>query len=528
MTNIKKKVSLMLVLLSLFGLLSGCMTGDVAETEPPLPENDIVLETPNIVAVDNVFSLNINRDVSLNPMTTTDANNVLCTQLMYENIYNVDNTFTASSNIVLEASCDNGINWMLTIDTSVTFWDGSTLTASDVAYSLQRAKQSSRLRERLTDISGISAMSENQVAITLVNYNMQLPNLLTIPVIKEGSIEESAPLGTGPYMPDEGRTKLVAFSGHRDFDTLPLDTIYLKEIRETDKAITAYENSEIDLVQNDPTGLLNLGYGAANDLRYYPTTNMHYLGFNSRSRFFSNPLCRKAMTYVVNREHIVNDVLGGAAVEAALPMNPVSPLYNSIYSELVSYSVKKSEDAFYEAEVRDYDDDDFREIMITGIPVETDIVFIVCGDNAQKLAAAQSIADNLTNLGIKVELRSLTWDQYVSALQQGKFDMYYAETMLTADFNPSNLLLKNRALNYGKFEDLVLAEKINNYMLAPDSERRREADFMNQYIVETAPIVTICFERHQVVSHRGVISGMKPSQYNVFQNIGEWKVNLGD
>lgn len=522
----RKKISLLLALLVFAGMFAGCVN-EVAESEEPLPEISDSPEEAKYFVADTVFSLNYNSQYSLNPMATTSADNVLCTQLMYDNIYEVDSAFTASSDIIKEAKTDDGVYWTFTVDTSIEFWDGSTLTAYDVAYSIQRAQQSSRLRNRISSIFA-SAYSDEMFAITLqYGANMQLPALLTIPIIKNESVDETAPMGTGPFMPNEDFTELTLFSGHRNAGSIPISVVYLKEITEIDEAITAFENSEIDLVTNDPTGLLNLGYGSANDARYYPTTNMHYLGFNTKSLLFSSPLCRKAMTHVVNRDYIVNNIMGGAAIEAALPINPSSPLYNAAYSELIAYSVKKSEEALDAAEVQDYDDDGYRERLINGIPMETDTVFIVCSDNTQKVAAAQSITDNLVDLGIKVTLKALPWDNYVAALNNGDFDMYYAETMMTADFDPSILMLSGKSLNYGKFNDSVLADRIKSYLSSSDAERKKNADLMNLYITENAPIVTICFERHQVITHRGVISNMKPSQYNVFHNIREWTVNLG-
>lgn len=519
-------LSVVMTLVMLAGIFSGCVTGG-DEGEEPIPEvSSPANESPHHAA-DDVFTLNCNKEYNFNPITATNADNLLCTQLMYENIFEVDATFTASSDIITEYSTNDGVYWVFKVDTSIKFWDGSTLTATDVAYSIQRAQQSPRLRSRLRSIGGASAQDEETFVINLYAANMQLPSLLTVPIIKYESIEEVTPLGTGPYKPNNSLTELRLHSGHRRADEMPFDVVYLKEVTRIDDAISAYENSEIDLVTNDPTGLLNLGYGSANDARYYPTTNMHYIGFNGNSFFFSNALVRKAMTYVINREDIVNSIMGGAAVEASMPMNPASPLYNANYSKLISYSVKKSEEAFDEAEVQDYDDDDYREIMINGIPVETNITFIVANDNAQKVAAAQSITDNLIELGIKVELKVLAWEAYTAALSAGNFDMYYAETMMTADFNPSELVLSGKSLNYGKFSSSLTEEKIRDYLSADDEGRKKAADLMNSHLAETAPIVAICFERHQVITHRGVIADLKPSTYNIFQNIHEWKVDLG-
>ena len=140
-------------------------------------------------------------------------------------------------------------------------------------------------------------------------------------MIKYGSVNDAVPMGTGPYQPDEGYTELTLFDGHKNASTMPVDKIYLKEFTETEAVITAFENSEIDLVTNDPTGFFNVGYGTANETRLFSTTHMHYLGFNVNRGIFALPLARKAMTYVVDREHIAVDIMNGAATEATLPMH---------------------------------------------------------------------------------------------------------------------------------------------------------------------------------------------------------------
>lgn len=524
-TRFKKRTSLLLVLAALLSLLSAC-GGSGEPEEPPLP-SDAGTQADEVTyyKADNVFSLNCDSGYSFNPYTTKNVQNLLCAQLMYDRLFTMDDTFAFTPELITDYSTDDGIHWKFSVDTSVTFWDGSKLTASDASYSLQRATRSPQYAERFKCVYGVNALDENMFIVTLNYADMLFPALLDIPLVKNGSIEEAVPLGTGPYQPDENRTKLTAFSGHRLYASLPTDTIYLKEVTETEAFITAFENSEIDLVANDPSSAFNLGYGSANEVRYFPTTNMQYLGFNSKSRFFSNPLCRKAMTYVIDREHIVMDILDGAAAAATLPVNPVSPLYNDAFSDIVSYSVSKSEAAFNEAQVQDYDDDDKREIMITGIPVEIDLDFLVCSESPAKVQAAQSIADKLTALGITVELKKLSWDDYAAALAAGEFDLFYAETRLTNDFSLRNLLLSGGALNYGKISDAVLEQHITDVMAAGDNERKKTADLMFKYITDTAPIVPVCFEKQQVITHRGVVTGMRPVRDNIFYGIENWEIN---
>ncbi|MDR1131611.1 MAG: ABC transporter substrate-binding protein [Oscillospiraceae bacterium] len=516
---------IILALALLAGFFSACGTAD-RDAETPVPEETgAQTGEQDYYKADSVFSLNCDKAYSFSPFTTKNVSNILCTQLMYDTLFAVDDSFAALPNLIKSYETADGKSWKFYVDTSVKFWDGTTLTASDASYSVQRATQSARFSARLKGVIGSEALDEELFIINLYYPDMLFPALLDIPVIKNGSVDEPAPTGTGPYMPDEGLTKLEAFTGHKNYASLPADTVYLREIRETEDMITAFENSEIDLVTNDPSSAFNLGYGSANEVRHYPTTNMQYLGFNGDSQFFSSIPARKAMTYVVDRERIVTDCLSGAASAATLPMNPTCLYYNDAFSDIVSYSVRKSEDAFDEAEVQDYDDDGKREQMITGIPMEISIDFIVCSDTPAKVRAAESIAENLTGLGITVELRRLSWDDYVAALAAGAFDMYYAEVRLTNDFSLRNLLFSGGSLNYGKFSDSVLEQHISDFMAAGDEDRQKAADLMFKYIADTAPLVPICFEKHQVITHRGVISGMRPADGNIFYGIENWEIH---
>ena len=77
----------------LISTFSGCGTsGDTGET--PLPEiTDTQTQQTDYNKVDNVFSLNCNKEYSFNPFTTTNASNILCTQVMYDTISHLTTHF---------------------------------------------------------------------------------------------------------------------------------------------------------------------------------------------------------------------------------------------------------------------------------------------------------------------------------------------------------------------------------------------------------------------------------------------------
>lgn len=47
------------------------------------------------------------------------------------------------------------------------------------------------------------------------------------------------------------------------------------------------------------------------------------------------------------------------------------------------------------------------------------LTFVAPNNNADRLAAAETLAANLTDAGLEVELRALAWDDYLQALTAG-------------------------------------------------------------------------------------------------------------
>ena len=525
----KKMISILLVLSML--LFAGCDLLNKEEKDPEAPEQTgdstagEPMTKPN--AVDDVFSLNYNSESSMNPISTNSAANLLFAPLVYEGLYTVDENFVCEpTRLLTSAKTEDNQTWMFYINTDVKFHDGKSLTPADVYYSIERARYADLYKSRFRAvIAGVSPMGEDMVAITLQYPNAQFPALLNIPIIPEGMVNEHAPPGTGQYKFDAAGQKLVVNSDHPQSAEMPIGAVYLKEFKNAADIITSFEESVLDLVVNDPTGLNDLGYGAANDIRYFNTTTMHYLGFNNSSKFFSDANCRSAMNYVVNRSYVVTNLMGGSGSASTVPVSPVSPLYNETIANNYDYSLEKTLAALARANVKDHDDDGKLEYIVTGIPMEIDIKFIVNSESAIKVSAARKIAEDMTGLGLTVNLVELSWDDYARALNQGDFDMYYGEVRLTPDFNPREIIFKSGALNYGGGTDSACEEAVNQYLNANEEGRKAACDTMCQYIIASAPIVTIAFEKREMITHRTVVSGVAPTQYNVFNKFENWTIN---
>ena len=219
-------------------------------------------------------------------------------------------------------------------------------------------------------------------------------------------------------------------------------------------------------------------------------------------------------------------LLHDCAVATALPVHPASTLYDNALNESLSYDLDKAKKLFDDLKIVDYDGDGEREYIPDGqSPLDISLSLIVYADSTAKVSMANKIAADLTSIGIPVKVRELSWDNYQAALQGGKYDMYYGEVALPADFDLSALLKAGGSLNYGGITTGTYADVINAYLAASDADRAAACRTMLQTISDTAPIVPVCFEKHCLYVHRGAVGGFAPTKYNIFRNIADWKIN---
>ena len=547
----KKTICLLLAVLLLLGL-AACGEKETAEDTNDIEVDETVSgETLTAgAAADNVFSLAVDMSRSLNPITTRSTLNQMVDNLVYDRLFEIDENFNVTSRILDDwyySVSENGSGvWVLTVKEGIKMHDGSDLTANDISYSVQKIFSSGSTYYQKQMGRVYSSTYQGQVYLAGDSNNGLLPQRLAIPIIKSGtdSILENTPVGSGPYMFSEDLSCLVKFDDYENADQLPLDTIYLQQYSDPEELITAYESAVVDLVVNDPTSIYNMGYGGKNEKRVFPTTNMHFICFNSKSDFFQYEPYRNAINWIIDRNTIANDALDGAVTASALCIHPNSPLYDKAAADELAFNPARCLNELERGGCRDLDGDGMLEYALSGTKKEIEINFVVCADSAAKVLAARQIAKDMEAVGLNVHLRELTWKEYMNTLEldpeelddEAKeqldwvWDMYYGEIAITGDWNTLTLFTgdweKDGTLNYGKWGMPEMEQAVRTFVGAKEEDRPMAESEMLQQMARNSVFIPVCFENREAISHLGVIKGLMPNQYNLFTNITNWTVNL--
>lgn len=538
MKRYKKIIALLTALLIALGC-TGCAGTDTAS-----PQNTQFVSTEGkdvmrAAQADDVFSLNSNSKYSFNPFIATNLSNQLVCDLVYENMVEVDNNFEVIPNLITDwRHSDDSKTWTLTIAEGHVFHDGTPVTAKDIRYSLDKAINADRFLGRFASYQGAYVASDTQVVVSLGIGDGQFIKLLNIPVIKYGTYAEKYPIGSGPYTYNEDHTELHAYEGYSteyaSYSSLPVDVIYIKEYPAQEEIISAFEDAYIDVTVNDPSSYTNLGYASANEIRSFATTNMHYIAFNENNMLGRYNAFRYAMNFAFDRAYF-EELLNGNAAASTVPMYPTCSAYPQQLADSLQYSLEKCKKVLEGAGVQDYDQDGYLEYM-SGSAQEIELNFLVCSDSSAKAGVANRFVEDMASIGIVVTLTQLPWDDYIKALQEGEFDMYYGEIKLRNNFDLTELLDPDnkydekkhpKGINYTGITDKGYVSYLNEYLAAGDVERNYKYNQFCAYLTENSPIITIGFEKQQVITHRGCVKGVDANAGNPLYNFQNWEIILG-
>ena len=496
--------------------LTLCLTlGLSACSDAPIvvPEEPEATPTPIATPKQQEFTLPYDPNADLHPILGSSRANMVLSSLVYQGLFELDNSFTPHGVLCSEYSVSSdGRIWTFTLGEK-TFSDGSSVTAADVVRSLEIARSSTLYGTRLTDVQTISAEGNRTVLLTLNRPNKLLPALLDIPVIHDVH-DGSMPLGTGPYRFVEDDAPLrLARTDHAPA-SIPRE-IPLVAIEGADDLIYAFDSGKISLSVSDLTGSNTLGYSAGYEAFDFPTTTMLYVGFQAAEGPCADPLVRQAISRSFDRDTIAASLLAGHADATCLPVSPRSTLYRSAYETAGRYDCAAATALLGDAGYTKGEDDLLHRGRST-----LSLTFVVNTDNPFKLAIAEYLTEQLTGMGMNVVLKKLAWDDYLAALETGKFDLYLGEVTLTADFDLSVLLSAEGPLNFGGYQN----SELDTALMVLRCAGIGEAFLLERFQTEM-PFAPLCFKKYSVLTQWQAVSGLEPTRQNPFYNLESLRFN---
>lgn len=308
---------------------------------------------------------------------------------------------------------DDGLVYTITLVDAV-FQNGDPVTANDVVFSYNRAIESGRFNYATDMIDSVEAVDDSTVQFTLLYpYSAIDHTFYTVKISSEREVTELGDsYGTGPHTAGTGPYYVSAYDpagnivlkAHEDYwgGAPDIKTVEYVLITEDSAAVIAYENGEIDFMQNAPTtdwDSLVKASGENNAILKGNNIRSVYINYRSETNdgILANELVRKAICYAINKDAINNVVTNGLGVPTSeyIPSSYVETAPSADNFETYPYDPDKAIELLHEAGYTD-------EQLQAGVSIGTLTTYGAA--TGEKAKAAQVVQSNLEAVGLKCDI----------------------------------------------------------------------------------------------------------------------------
>lgn len=510
-----KKITALFLIAAIFcGLFAGC----AKEEEPYVPTgNALVMEGQDpddfIYEEEKVQELTLAYypDRSLNPLIGVNISNRVLMSLMYQPLFATSSKGNSTPILCSQwqVSPDN-MTYTFYIEPDAKFSDGTPVTIEDVLATYEAAKAGGYYAGRFTHIKGFSLNSEGGIVFTLGTPYQNFPILLDIPILKASEVDAELPLGSGPYIFSEG---LAGAHLRKDPDwwcqkKLPVyaESISLVEATDQGHIRDEFQFGDVGLATANPMSDSFEEYRCDYELWDVENGVFLYIAVNvTFSDYFNkdDKTLRKALTYAIDRQGLIDKNYHGLAHPVTLAISPASPYYNDSLASKYEYDPMKFIDMISGwTPLKDEDNQDRQ------------LVLLVNTDDSARTRTARDIAATLTELGVPcgtLEYGNSSNPTYEVVLRANNWDLMLGQTKLPPNYDLSEFYRSWGELRWGGITNntlysqclLALDNTGNHYNLLKD-------------VAETASIIPVLFGYNTVYAERGLFDSLSPARDNVF------------
>lgn len=386
---------------------------------------------------------------TFNPYTaSTDINRQLC-KLIYEPLIKLSNEFEPVFSVAENATVE-GNKCTVTIKT-VNFSDGSSVTADDVVYSYKLAKGStSSYASKLYEVSSVAATNSKTVVFTLSKNDPYFLNLIDFPIIKAGSEKVTnsdsvlqPPVGCGRYKVSDSKDSLVINDKYFG-KASSIKTVKLINAPDYESVSHYVEIGAADFYYSDiSNGEILRMSGKKIDINL---NNLVYIGINQNYGALRENTLRQAISSGINRSVITQNAFFNNALPSIGFYNPVFKPTNSVQNIQIE---AKPQITVENLEKIGYNSLDSKGNRINSNGTRLEFTLLVNSENRMRVAAANLIASQLWDYGIKIKVIERKYEAYITALREGNFQLFLGEVKLTDNMDFTSLVVEGGSVAFG-------------------------------------------------------------------------------
>ena len=533
-----KKFFVILIILILFTLTS-CKELQMEEIHSS--------SNVNMPIKNGVLSLYSTNPDTLNPLITKNKFIKDYAFMVFDKLVSVSDAGICKPSIATnwEQSKD-GLVWIFRIRNDLKWHDDTPLVTSDIIFTIKTIiayGDLSSYKWNVENINDISIYSQDSIKIELKIPDSFIPEKMAIPIIPQhyytgnGLNDEAKkfkPIGSGPFKFDTyepaKQINLIANDDWKMYEDTPsqIKPPYIRKIKiilfdTASSQEKVMNDNKTDLTFTDAASVSK--YIGRNDVNIikYNNSQYNYIAFNVNKGIFMEKYMRQYVSRALDIQSIIKETVSNDAVYTAIPIPPESYIYGSII-KTEAFDINKSKEILMQNGWGFNGDTVINNVK--GRANNIEFTILVNNDNITRVNIAEKIKANMQQFGIKVNINSVNWEQYLLIINSGSgFDMAIMGVNTPDIPDLSFIYASNSPFNSIKYKNDAVDKYLQDIQMTGKQEDK--TGIINNIITivqDEVPYLGLYYGNDYMVVNKRITGDIKPFESDKIYDIARWYI----
>ena len=508
------KIKFMTIILVMVASLVGCSMEE---------ESGEVLENKPSAITSKTINLTMMQPETINPITNKNKSVGYIMNLIYDSLFTIDENYDTVPQLVEEYKIENdGMSINIKLK-DIKWHDGTTLTSSDVKFTVDLIKQNidSPYNALVENISSILIINDKEFNINFNDKYAFSIDTLIFPIVSEKQLEKDKNINNYKNnLVGNGAYKIKNYEERKNISLIINDSYY-------DQLPSTAKNIEVEIVPDEEAQVsmvisldsdiakislddLSKFYEKEFKTTTYESRDYECLLFNYNNEFFKDIKTleyskEKAKKYLSEVTLETNENINNIDKNTKNNKNTVQDLNKS------NLETNNKKDNITDNETTTKED---KEKVIKEQISKLNLKIIVNKDNPERKKSAYIISDNLKDIGIKNTIEELSIEDMNKALNEKNYDLALVGWELSLVPDATNIL---ESIGY---EDEKLTNYINSLKNATTESQISDIyKSIQKYVNENALFMSLVIRYNYIVTNRRIEGKISPNSFDIYEGI---------
>lgn len=466
---------------------------------------------------------------NINPLITNNKEILNIDSLIFEPLFTLNENYELEPCLATECSKTGDNIYVIKVDNKINWQDGTSFIAKDVAYTIETIKNGNSIyKYNVEHISNVEVIDASTIKLTLdanvpfFEYNLIFPIMSSTYFYGEDFYNSSkTPIGTGKYKisnVSDNNITLVKNEKYKRFQEDPkIETIKINLYSSMGEAFNSFKIGNIDVLNTSNANFQDyIGTIGFNKIEY-PGREFDFLALNCTDTILQDSSVRKALGYAIDKDNIVTSVFNNQRKTADYPLDYGNFLYQN--QEVSSgYNAEQAKKVLEDGGWT-YIKNRWKK-NISGYTRTLKLKLAVTSDNEARVRVAETIKEQLKNIGIEVTINKITDNQYGKYIENKDYQMLLTGVYTSYTPDLTYYFLQGNIFNY---ESEKMNELMQKSLIIKNTKELSEIyqKIYSQY-KEDVPFIGLYRNKNITLTSQSLTAKITPNNYTTYYNLESW------